>query len=156
MTMHHKTILILFFFINYVGISQNDFFMIGEKEKVVISFKLINNLVIIPVNLNGRNLNFILDTGVSKTILFNVKMENEYNLKQVKKIKIKGLGQGEYFEAIKSENNLLRIKEIASINLNLYYLINTKMDFSARLGINIHGLIGSDFFNDFVVKVNYT
>ena len=35
------------------------------------NFKLINNLIIIPVEVNGVTLSFLLDTGVSKPIIFN-------------------------------------------------------------------------------------
>ena len=37
-----------------------------------ISFQLINNLVVIPIEINGKGLNFIFDTGVNKTIVFIV------------------------------------------------------------------------------------
>ena len=41
----------------------------GKSDK--IHFKLINNLIVIPVTINGIDLSFLLDSGVSKPIIFN-------------------------------------------------------------------------------------
>jgi len=35
----------------------------GKSDK--IHFKLVNNLIVIPVSINGVSLSFLLDTGVS-------------------------------------------------------------------------------------------
>ena len=45
--------------------------MINSKSRK-IKFKLVNNIVIIPVELNGVTLSFVLDTGVTKAILFDI------------------------------------------------------------------------------------
>jgi hypothetical protein len=42
-----------------------------EVNKVKIPFQLINNLVFIPINVNGVELTF-LDSGVKETILFSL------------------------------------------------------------------------------------
>ncbi|MDG4652641.1 hypothetical protein [Chryseobacterium arthrosphaerae] len=59
--------LLLSIFIN----AQNAFELINTK-KAVIPFKFINNLIFIPININGAELTFLLDTGVSETILFSL------------------------------------------------------------------------------------
>jgi hypothetical protein len=43
-----------------------------EVNKVKIPFQLINNLVFIPINVNGVELTFLLDSGVKETILFSL------------------------------------------------------------------------------------
>ena len=53
------------------GYSQRDFRIIDAKKSAVVPFKLINNLIVIPVEINGVELSFLLDTGVSKPIIFN-------------------------------------------------------------------------------------
>ena len=54
-----------------LGFSQGKFIVLNAKKTDKIRFKLINNLIVIPVEVNGVELSFLLDTGVSKTILFN-------------------------------------------------------------------------------------
>jgi hypothetical protein len=47
-----------------------------EVNKVKIPFQLINNLVFIPINVNGVELTFLLDSGVKETILFSLEEKN--------------------------------------------------------------------------------
>lgn len=42
------------------------------KESEKIRFELVNNLMVVPVEINGAELKFVLDTGVSSPILFNL------------------------------------------------------------------------------------
>ena len=53
------------------AIAQNDFFL-NKDESERINFEFASNLIIIPVSINGVTLSFILDTGVSRPILFNL------------------------------------------------------------------------------------
>jgi hypothetical protein len=71
--------------------AQNTFELINT-QKAVIPFKFINNLIFIPVNINGAELTFLLDTGVSETILFSLD-NKELKLGNVEKVKFSGLGE---------------------------------------------------------------
>ncbi|MCF6349772.1 MAG: aspartyl protease family protein [Flavobacteriaceae bacterium] len=152
-------IIFSFFIILIIAINpsnaQSNFNIIGKKKSVTIPFKLVNNLIILPIKLNGQELAFILDTGVSKSLLFNVVSKDSISLNQTKKIQIKGLGNGNYFNAIYSKNNLFRLKNIICPNFEIYLILNKQFDFSARMGVDINGLIGTDFLKDFVVEINY-
>ncbi len=65
----------------------------GDKDK--IGFKLINNLIVIPVEINGVELSFLLDTGVTKPIIFNfLNIAEDLQINQTDKIYIRGLGEG--------------------------------------------------------------
>jgi S1-C subfamily serine protease len=44
--------------------SQNGFQFATNKKKISIPFKFINNLIIIPIQVNSFSLNFMVDTGV--------------------------------------------------------------------------------------------
>ena len=50
--------------------SQGNFELQDEKSDKVY-FKFVNNLIVIPVTVNGASLSFLLDTGVSRPIIFN-------------------------------------------------------------------------------------
>ncbi len=143
---------LLSFFQTY---AQNNFSIINKQEKEKISFKLVNNLVLLPVVLNGEEFTFLLDTGVKQSLLFNVSTIDKINLNQVKKIKVKGLGQNVEFDALRSKGNLLRIGNVVCPNFDLLVILDKKIDFSERMGTDIHGIIGSEIFKDLVIEVNY-
>jgi hypothetical protein len=63
--------------------AQNSF-EIKDAKKTVIPFKLIANLIFIPVNINGVNLTFLLDTGVAETSIFSLE-NKEINLQNIER-----------------------------------------------------------------------
>jgi len=148
-------IVLLLLFYSKVSIAQNNFKFIGNAKKQSVSFKLINNLVVFPIEVNGKELNFILDSGVGTTILFNINNKDSLQLNNVKKVKLKGLGSEDPIDAILSKGNIFTINNITSTNQNLYVVFDDSFDLSSKLGITIHGIIGSKILKDFVVKINY-
>ena len=76
--------IILFFFLVFFAIpvfSQQGFEFHNDKsEKVKVPIRLINNLVFIPVKVNGVELLFLLDSGVEETILFGFEDPQKLNL----------------------------------------------------------------------------
>ena len=150
-----KLILLLILCIPFNGLSQGFSLSNGKKfEKV--NFKLINNLIIIPIEVNGVKLSFILDSGVSKPILFNVSDQDSVQLRDVSEITIKGLGGGDPIKGLSSKNNVFQLNEIRNYNQLLYVVLDKQMNFSPSLGIPIHGIMGYDLFRDFVVEINYS
>jgi hypothetical protein len=135
--------------------SQHGLELPTHVKKDKISFELVNNLVIIPVEVNGDKLSFLLDTGVYSTILFGITEADSLRVNNAKPIKIRGLGEGEGVIALKSENNELRIGDALDKNHSIYVIFEESLNFSTRMGIPIHGIIGYDFFKNFVVKTNY-
>ena len=63
--------LVMFISLCEISFSQDKFVIQNKKKTNKIPFIFINNLIIIPVEINDVKLSFILDTGVSKPILFN-------------------------------------------------------------------------------------
>ncbi len=124
-----------------------------EFEKV--RFKLINNLIIIPLEVNGAKLSFILDSGVSKPILFNLSDQDSIQINKVSEITIKGLGDGDPIKALSSKENIFKLGDIRNFDQLLYVVLDKDLNFSPSLGMPIHGIIGYDLFRDFVVDINY-
>ena len=79
----------------------------GQKFQKV-KFQLINNLIIIPMEINGSELSFILDSGVGRPILFNISDQDSIQINNVSEITIRGLGQGEPIQALRSRNNFFK------------------------------------------------
>lgn len=137
--------------------SQGRFAVKNKKGTDKIKFKLINNLIIVPVEINGVTLSFLLDTGVSKPILFNfLDISDSLKIKNSQRIFLRGLGAGESIEALRSRNNTIKIGNAVNVNQDLYAIHDSNLNFSPKLGMPIHGIIGYDFFKDLIVEVNYT
>ncbi len=135
--------------------AQGNMRIVGGKNKQKVSFKLVNNLIIIPVSVNGQELSFILDSGASNTIIFGLTGIDSLALKNIKKVKLFGLGGGAPIEAILSENNLLQIRNISGFGQKIYAIPNDKFDLSTQMGETIHGIIGYNLFKHFVISINY-
>lgn len=147
-------LLVLFYTLNLN--SQTGFYFKGaNKNKQQVSFKLVNNLIVIPLEINGKKLSFILDTGVNKTILFNLTKNDSIGLLNTKKVALRGLGKGEAVDALLSKKNTFKIKNIVSNNENIYVILNDYFDLSSKMGMTIHGIIGYSLLKNCIVKVNY-
>ena len=65
--------------------AQSDFMFSDGSHKRTFSFEAINNLIVIPVKINGVTFSFILDSGVNRTILFNNDLISALQLKNKNK-----------------------------------------------------------------------
>ncbi len=136
--------------------SQSGFKLIKGELKETLKFRFINNLIIIPVEVNGVELSFVLDTGVNKPILFNITSSDSLEINNVEDIYIRGLGEGDAIKAYKSRGNRFKLKHsIYNNNQELYVVLDEDINFSHRLGFPVHGIIGYDLFKDFIVEINY-
>ena len=128
----------------------------NNKKSAKIRFQLINNLIIIPVEINHVELSFILDTGVSKPIVFSfLNQKDTLKINNTEAYFLRGLGEGDSFEALKSKNNIFKIGDAINLNQDMYAIHDASLNFTPQLGVSIHGIIGFDLFKDFVVEINY-
>jgi len=151
----HLIFLVFFgFFLNFFGQGK---FVLQTSDYDKIKFKLINNLIVIPVSINGVELSFLLDTGVSKPIIFNfLNLTEELQINQTERIYLRGLGEGESVEALRSRNNIFEIGDALSISQDLYAIFDPDLNFAPQLGVPIHGIIGYDLLKDFIVEIDYS
>ncbi|GAA3564580.1 hypothetical protein GCM10022395_13840 [Snuella lapsa] len=129
----------------------------NKKQTDKIRFKLINNLIVIPVEVNGVTLSFILDTGVSKPIIFNfLNISDTLKIKDTERMSLMGLGEGDSIQVHKSKNNVFKIGEAVKLNQDVYAVIDSNLNLAPRLGVSVHGILGFDLFKDLVVEINYS
>ncbi|HCA06849.1 aspartyl protease family protein [Chryseobacterium sp.] len=148
-----KLLLLAFFFSIFLS-AQNSFELINAK-KVVIPFKLINNLIFIPINVNGAELTFMLDTGVAETILFSLD-NKEVKLENIEKIKFSGLGGNVSIDGFKSDRNIAKIGDhLINSTMLLYIVIDEEFNISSHIGIPVNGVIGSHFFKNHPISIDY-
>ncbi len=150
-----RLLLLLFVFTTGLSYCQGSFALEKDRRRDRINFNLVNNLIIIPVELNGVKLSFLLDTGVDTTVLLNLEEADSLQLKDARKISLRGLGGEELIEAYRSDHNNIRIGKAVNPDLTLYLIYDEAVNFSPRLGVPVHGIIGYDLIKDFVVEINY-
>ena len=147
---------IALFFSFYISGSAQSYQLPAGKKFHKVKFELINNLMIIPVEVNGTELSFVLDSGVGTPILFNLSDQDSIQLNNVKEITINGLGDGDPINALKSTGNFVKLGDVKNVSQDIFVVMDSGINFSPSLGVPVHGIIGYDLFRDFVVDINYS
>ncbi len=147
--------LILFGIISFCSYAQNGFYLPEGVSKCKIHFKLVNDLIVLPVELNGIQMSFILDTGSRHTLLFSSDKNNESLFKNARKIKLFGVGMDAYIEGLEAKGIRMRIGKAVNPDMSVYIISSDSFDIVRLLGTDIHGIIGYDFFQNFIVDINY-
>lgn len=147
--------LILTFFLSIFIDAQNSF-TVKDARKTVIPFQFINNLIFIPININGADLTFLLDTGVAETLLFSLDNQ-QVRLSNVEKIKFSGLGGDLSIDGFRSESNTGKIGDLLVNNsLVIYLILDQEFNISSHVGIPVNGVIGYHFFKDHPIVIDYS
>ncbi len=126
-----------------------------NKKFERVKFQQVNNLILVPVTINGAPLKFILDSGVSSPILFNLNDQDSIQINNVSPITLRGLGEGDPIEALRSVHNTFTFGKAVNHDQSLFVVMDKDLNLSPSLGTPVHGIIGYDIFKDFVVEVNY-
>ncbi|MCC5930025.1 MAG: aspartyl protease family protein [Cyclobacteriaceae bacterium] len=126
------------------------------KTKVSFPIEIHNHLVIIPVTLEGLvQLNFILDTGVRSTILFERSITDVLGIPYNRTISISGVGQMRQVEALVAYGVSLEIPGIRGYGQSMLVLAEDYLQLRNYLGVEVHGVIGYDLFSRFVIRIDY-
>lgn len=148
-------IVLFFSLISSFIMSAQKFSLPEDVKYQKLNFQLINNLMVIPLEVNGTELSFLMDSGVGTPILFNLADQDSIQLKNVSEITINGLGDGDPISALSSSGNFFRLGHITNSSQKLFVVMDSGINFSPSLGITVHGIIGYDIFKDFIVDINY-
>jgi len=124
-----------------------------------ISMKVVNNLIIIPVTVFAKNdtlaLNFLLDTGVKTSLIFDHEFEDHFSADEKRLVKVRGLGPKEAIEATLIFNTQMQIGDCKGDHINMIVLPENSFKISQYLGLPVHGVIGYDLFDRFAVEIDY-
>ncbi|WP_366182836.1 PDZ domain-containing protein [Flavobacterium ovatum] len=152
-----KIILFFFCFLQIFPImGQDDFQFIKKKNRVSFSFQLVNNLVLVPLKINGVELTFLLDSGVAQTIVFSIDDQNDFEFKNTQKVLLKGFGSDYTVPGLKSTDNILEVKGMISRSHLLYIVLGEEFNFSEHLGVPVNGIMGYTFLKNNLVEINYS
>jgi hypothetical protein len=148
-----RIILCLIIIIFLVDISA----AVKPRRIETIPFEMVGSYVVITVRINNSSpLNLILDSGVRNTIITELQSSDRISLNFSDVKDLMGLGGGNNLEAYKSNYNTLKVGKLKMQNKTVYVLQNDIFNLSKHTGTKINGLIGSDFFQDYTIEIDYT
>ncbi|WP_312747480.1 PDZ domain-containing protein [Sphingobacterium multivorum] len=129
-------------------------FVLNGKKNVKIPFLFVHNLVIIPVQVNGYMMNFLLDTGVKETMIFGETLKSIDSAVFVNKFQ--GLGREEGLDGYLSISNHVNIAGVyEDSDQPIYILQNAHIDISTRIGVEVNGIMGSRFFENQMIEMDF-
>ena len=132
------------------------YYLKGNRTTVRIPFELHSNLIVVKLRINESDtLNFILDTGVSNTIVTDPLALKQQPLKMTRKVKLSGAGEGGNLTATVAIDNELSMGYMQASHQNLVILDEDILKLSEYVGVPIHGIFGYDLFNSFVVGIDF-
>lgn len=136
---------------NSLGFSFDD-----GKQFVELSFKDESNLIVVPILVNGQGpFNFILDTGSESGMIFDRFVIADNNLANARTIPIYA-GNGDKITDLAVASNLnIKLNGISGKDQSMLVLEESGTDIRNVLGVEAHGILGSELFNRFVVEVDY-
>lgn len=152
----------LFFIVSLVfsilnGKAQTLGFALTEgRKRVDIPIEIHNNLVVVPVVLNGMlPLKFIVDTGVRTAILTEKTYTDILNLSYSRKYSIAGPGGVNLIEAYVTNGVDIQLPGVDGHGHALLVLGEDYLELRNYLGTDVHGVLGYELFSRFVVKIDY-
>ena len=145
-------------FISLEGFCQQalGFSLANGKTKVQIPIEIYNNLIVVPVVLNGAlPLKFILDTGVRTAILTQKSFTDILNLSYSRKYTISGPGGEKLVDAYVTNNVSLELPGVLGRGHAMLVLAEDYLELRNYLGTDVHGILGYELFSRFIVVVDY-
>lgn len=134
----------------------NDLTFLNGETQVDIPFEYENNFIIIKVMFNDIfPLKFIFDTGAENTILTKREITDLFQIDYQKRFTIYGSDLSQTLYAYLVRGISFRIGDMRASQRSILVLEEDYFQFDEFSGIDIHGILGADFFRRFIVKINY-
>jgi hypothetical protein len=142
---------------NFQKANAQSFHLKQGRKSERTSFQFINNLIIIPLWINGKGpYNFILDTGVGLILITDSCLIDSQSLIGARTMKINGLGKGGEISARLYLSAKIDLANSITGDTHIAVLSEDPFNLSSYVGMPIHGLIGYDLFNSFTIAINHT
>jgi hypothetical protein len=139
------------------GQAQTAFRFTEGQKKQTLRFQLHRNLIMVQAKLNGKGpYNFLLDTGVSTSIITDAGLQDSLKFSRGPALKIAGVGEGSDLHAYFTAGLQVELPGIVSENLTFAVLSEDILKLGSYVGIPVAGILGYDFFNSFVIEANFS
>ena len=149
--------LILILFCVFEAKSQQpDFILQKGKHKYQIPFEYKNDFIIVNIYFNDVfPLRFIFDTGAEHTILVKREVADLFQVDYTRKFTLYGADLSSPLYAYLAPGITLSTNKVKALNRSILVLDEDYLNFQELTGLNIHGILGADFFRRFIVKIDY-
>ncbi|RYY36989.1 MAG: PDZ domain-containing protein [Sphingobacteriaceae bacterium] len=128
----------------------------SNRKRISLPFKLVRNMVVVEASINNKGpFNFILDTGVGLMLITDPTLVDSLQINNKRTVKVAGLGEGGDAEAFITSPLAVNISNIKSYNVAAAILKKDHFSLSNFLGMQVHGLLGYEFFSRLAVQVNF-
>ncbi|MBK7872800.1 MAG: aspartyl protease family protein [Saprospiraceae bacterium] len=125
-------------------------------KKVEIPFEYENNFIIVRVIFNDVfPLKFIFDTGAEHTILTRREITDLLQINYERRFPLLGSDLTTELYAYLARGVKLSIHNLVALNRSILVLDEDYFRFEEYGGISVHGIMGSDLFRRFVVKIDF-
>ena len=139
-------------------LSQNPLgFDLDDHAKVVeLDFIRESNLVIVPVKINSQGpFNFIIDTGSESGMVFDKWVIGENNLINARTVPVYATDGNKVTDLWVANNLNIHFDGVRGRQQSMLVLQENFVDIENVLGVDAHGILGSEIFSRFVVEIDY-
>lgn len=127
----------------------------GVKH-IDVPFEYENDFIIVKVLFNGSlPLRFIFDTGAEHTILTKRAVTDLFQIQYDRRFTIYGSDLSTMLYAYLARGITLKLDKLVATNRNILVLEEDYFRFQEFAGVNVQGILGSDLFRRFVVKIDF-
>ncbi len=155
--MKYTALLALLFLPNFIVRAQGGLLLSKHFKEVEIPFEYHNDLLIVTVTFNRVfPLKFIFDTGAEHSILAQRQITDLLHVNYDREFKLLGSDMQTELTAYLVRSVHLKVGDWIVGNRPILVLDDDYFRFEELTGREIHGILGSDIFRHFVVKINYS
>lgn len=134
------------------GTSPSGFYLSDPYDEVSLHYTSVNNLIIIPVVINGNiTVNLILDTGTRNIVLFGKRFQNMFEFVPKRNVQFLGIGSGKPVYGKLSIGNRVELMSLIGERISIVVVPNKNI---FTTNPKIDGVIGYDIFQRFEVEIN--
>jgi len=131
----------------------------SDSPKVLarIPFEMVGTYVVLKVKINDNPpLSLLLDSGIGTTLITELTAGDSVVFDKTFKTVLKGLGTGTDMQAWVSDSNTLKISNFKLRDQTIMILEDDIFNLSKHTGTKMNGILGADFFENQIVRVDYT
>ncbi|MFT4799779.1 MAG: putative aspartyl protease [Candidatus Azotimanducaceae bacterium] len=128
----------------------------APDQQSTVGLSLLHNLPMVAVNVNGKPMRFVVDTGASVSVMLETAATRELSLNKVGEMPISGAGEG--FESVAHvvDGVSIEVGTVALKDLRIVYIPFSQIAlFDHPDEVFFDGIIGIDVLKKFVVKFDY-
>ncbi len=135
---------------------QSDFDILSGQPRASISFQYANNFILVEVRLFGLlPMSFIFDTGAEHTILFKREFADIFNTEYDLRVPIIGSDLSREIYALVARSVDIEVIGLEPVQRDILVLEDDYLTLDEITGRPIHGILGSSFFKNVVVQLDY-